>query len=102
MTCGVKEPWGGHIRRRTKTAEGRLDVGKWAQVRPGDVLEIRLDDGAVVRRTVARVDRYGDVRSALERDLNALLPGVESVYEGLRIYGAFYDTDRPFLSIHMR
>lgn len=79
-----------------------MDAGKWAEVRPGDTLEIQLDDGGVVRRTVARVARYGDVRSALERDLAELLPGVERVEDGLRIYGEFYDTARPFVSIHMQ
>ena len=79
-----------------------MNTGKWAGVHSGDTLEIRLDDGDTVRRTVARVARYGDIRSALESDLHELLPGVESVEDGLRIYGEFYDVTRPFLSIHMR
>lgn len=102
IKCGVREPWGSHIRDRTKMAEGRMNAGKWVGVKPRDILEIKLDDGDIIRRTVTRVARYSNIRSALESDLNKLLPGVKSVEDGLRIYKVFYDITRPFISIHMR
>ena len=100
--CGVREPWGSHIRDRTKMAEGRMNAGKWVGVKPRDILEIKLDDGDIIRRTVKRVVCYNNIRSALENDLNKLLPGVKSVEDGLRIYKVFYDITRPFISIHMQ
>ena len=102
VPCGVKEPWGSMILSGEKTAEGRLDVDKWSEIQAGDTLTIKLDNGSHIERTVSRVDRYPDIRSALEKDLSKLLPGIQSVEDGLAIYSDFYDIRRPFVSIHMR
>ena len=88
-----------------KTIEGRLNRGKFAQYRPGDVIELRRDfrDGNGVLRDgdvgegrvkVMAVRRYDSFLSLLQtEDFRRLIPGALSAQEAANEYDKYYPPD---------
>lgn len=96
----VSQPWFGHVKSGRKTVEGRLDKGKFADVRAGTVLLIRRsssnsnsnsNSSKPVVAVVADVRRYDSFESYLSAEgLNRTLPGVQTIADGVSVYRQFY------------
>ncbi|EFJ43360.1 hypothetical protein VOLCADRAFT_66018 [Volvox carteri f. nagariensis] len=89
------------IRSGTKTVEGRIRAGKWADVIPGDIfrffstqappsstLPANTNTNSVsVRCRAITVRQYDSFQAMLEGEgLAACLPGVQSLEEGVEVY----------------
>ena len=81
----IKEAYADLIRTGAKTVEGRVNHGRAARVRAGDTVVL---GGA--RARVADVRTFGSFRDMLTTcGLQAALPGVGDITEGVRIYESF-------------
>jgi ASC-1-like (ASCH) protein len=111
MEIHVQQPWLTYLQTGQKVVEGRLNKGKFADLKVGDVVIITGDAGshADCRRTVACVShiaRYRTFEAYLnEEGLSRTLPGIHSVQEGVSVYRQFYTADEErqhgVLAIHL-
>lgn len=84
MHC--EEPWFSKIQSGIKPVEGRKGSVKNRLIQPGDSLLFCCDDRQFLT-LVKHVDAFATVLDYLnEVSLEAALPGVSSIEEGLRIY----------------
>ena len=91
VDCNVAQPWFDHIASGLKTVEGRLNKGKFAGLKAGQVLSI--NDGAL-RCHVVKVEAFASFRHLLEQEgVRRVLPGVADVAEGCAVYRQFYDAE---------
>ncbi|NPA47145.1 MAG: ASCH domain-containing protein [Thermococci archaeon] len=88
---GLQEEYLKAIAEGRKRIEGRLYDEKRQGIRPGD--EIVFENRLVC--VVKDVRVYPSFREMLEREgLDNVLPGVESVDEGVRVYRRFYSEEK--------
>ena len=91
VDCNVAQPWFDHIASGVKTVEGRLNKGKFAALKAGQVLSI--NDGAL-RCHVVKVEAFASFRHLLEQEgVRRVLPGVADVAEGCAVYQQFYSAE---------
>jgi len=86
------EPYFSFLKNGEKTVEGRLNKGKYLDMRRGDFIQVfnKLETASVTVQVV-RVSRYDSISQMLENEeLRRMLPDVNSVEEGLSIYRRFY------------
>lgn len=88
----VDHQWFQAIAEKKKTVEGRLNRGKFANIRIGDVLRIISNgSGDAVEATVMAVRYYDSFSRYLrEEGLTMTLPGVKSLKDGVNIYYKYY------------
>jgi ASC-1-like (ASCH) protein/GNAT superfamily N-acetyltransferase len=85
----LKEPYLSYIREKKKTVEGRLNVGVFKSVKPGDVV-VFFNHRREIRVVVEYVHKYDDFRSMLRNEgVSGMLPDISSVEEAVRIYRSF-------------
>ncbi len=79
------------IKEGSKSVEGRIDKGIYAQIQQGDLIEFHSDATPnPITRQVQRVSRYGSFKKMLEDvGVDKCLPGIKSVEEGEKIYHGF-------------
>jgi ASC-1-like (ASCH) protein len=99
VDINVADPWFSHIRSGAKTVEGRLNKGKFAELKVGSTLVIAKSGGnARTKRLVAvvtRVVRYPSFETYLSQEgLARTLPGVASISDGVDVYRQFYTVDQ--------
>ncbi len=88
---GLEEEFLEAIKRGEKTVEGRVKDDKRARIRPGD--KILFNRRLLVE--VVDVREYDSFEEMLRSEgLERVLPGVESVEEGVRVYRRFYSTGK--------
>ncbi len=88
---GLQEEYLKAIAEGRKKVEGRLYDEKRQGIRPGDtiIFENRL------MCVVKDVRVYSSFREMLEREvLENVLPGVESIEEGIKVYRRFYSEEK--------
>merc|ERR1711991_89078 len=95
MELNVQDPWFTALADGTKNVEGRLDKPKYADLDKGDTITFKLDGGdATVERTVKTVHTYDSFEKMLKREkIENVLPGIESIEDGVEIYRKFYKKD---------
>ncbi len=86
----VSEPWWSLMKIGAKKIEGRLNRGKFAALKKGDVIRVRNDNQREFHAKVTRITAYPDFRSYLSANLKLALPGIDSIEDGLRIYYQYY------------
>lgn len=99
----VQEPFFSQLKDGSKTVEGRCAVGAYNSFLPGDI--VLFND--MLAQVVKVVNRYKSFEEMLEAEgLNAVLPGVMSVMEGVLIYRQFYTEEKErlggVLAIHVQ
>ncbi|ASJ05551.1 ASCH domain-containing protein [Thermococcus barossii] len=88
---GLQEEYLRAIAEGRKRIEGRLYDEKRQAIRPGD--EIVFENKLVCVVKDLRV--YPSFREMLEREgIENVLPGVESIEEGVRVYRRFYSEEK--------
>ncbi len=108
MEVNVSQPWLGHILKGRKTIEGRLNKGKFADLRVGSIV---IFSGPLSSRTsatrtpansssnrkvavITRIDKYSTFQEYLSQSgLDRTLPGVATIDDGVAIYRQFYTPD---------
>lgn len=90
------EPYFTYVKNGQKTVEGRLCKEWYQQVCEGDHIIVQnMDETDSVEVVVKDVRRHDTIRDMLEQeDMRRLLPNVESVEDGLKIYRQFYTEEQ--------
>ncbi|AEH25540.1 ASCH domain-containing protein [Pyrococcus yayanosii] len=89
---GLQEEYIELIRTGKKKIEGRLYDEKRRQIKPGDIISF---EGGKLKVRVKALRVYSSFREMLEKEgLENVLPGVDSIEEGVRVYRQFYDEER--------
>lgn len=86
----VQEPWFSLIKSGTKTIEGRLCKGDFALMRAGDYVTWANGSHTINTRIKAIYHHKTFATYLKARTLNACLPGVKTIREGVLIYHKFY------------
>ncbi len=90
---GIRSQWYKAIKSGHKTVEGRLDRGRWAQIKVGDIIEWRNvcdPDTAVIKCIATRVHLYPSAKNYLEGEgMEKTLPGL-TLAEGRDLYAKNY------------
>jgi ASC-1-like (ASCH) protein len=90
----ISEPWFSLIMIRSKTIEGRLNQGDWAEMREGDRIDWVNEDFGLKRefRTmIVSKNVYPSFENYLHSEgLHKTLPSIEKLEDGLKIYRSFY------------
>lgn len=86
----VQEPWFTHIRDGQKTIEGRLMRGRFAAIRPGDIIRF-ASEMQLCEVRVTHVEAYYSFWTMLwSKGIDRCLPGLTSLWDGVGIYRKFY------------
>jgi ASC-1-like (ASCH) protein len=97
MELNVSQPWLRLIQNGQKTVEGRLNKGKFADIKVGTVLVISGNSNSNSKKTVAvttRVCRYASFEEYLSQEgLARTLPGIKSIKDGVDVYRKFYSAE---------
>nr|XP_009617597.1 uncharacterized protein LOC104109909 isoform X2 [Nicotiana tomentosiformis]XP_016459516.1 PREDICTED: uncharacterized protein LOC107783064 isoform X2 [Nicotiana tabacum] len=87
----VQEPYFSLLRNGEKTIEGRCAVGHYNKIEPGAFI---LFNKCLVLQ-VQDVHHYHSFREMLEAEnLQELLPGVDTIEEGVQVYRKFYSEEK--------
>ncbi|CAL0322097.1 unnamed protein product [Lupinus luteus] len=87
----VQEPFFSQLKDGLKTIEGRCATSKYTRIELGDLILINKS----VVFEVQGIRRYPTFSDMLKAEsLEKVLPGVESVEEGLEVYRRFYTEDK--------
>jgi ASC-1-like (ASCH) protein len=91
-----KEPYFSFVRDGVKTVEGRLNKGKYSQIKPGDQIIVQsLDESESFAVVVVDARKYPTIKDMLEsEDLSKLLPDKKTLQEALEVYREFYTEDQ--------
>ena len=112
MEINVSQPWLRCLQKGIKTVEGRLNKGKFADLRPGSVIIVAGDSRSNSRKrrrtvhVVSKVIRYASFEEFLSQEgLARTLPGVATIKEGVTVYRQFYsaeaEKEHGVLAIHV-
>ena len=86
----INEPWVSLIMIRSKTIEGRLNQGDWAEMREGDRIDWVNDDFGFKREfrtAIVSKNVYPSFTPYLQAEgLHKTLPSIEKFENGLKIY----------------
>ena len=78
------------IKQGLKTAEGRINKPKFAKLELGDIVTFSPNNGSeIIKAQVTYVKRFQSFKEMLEDDIKSLLPDVENVEAGVKIYESF-------------
>jgi ASC-1-like (ASCH) protein len=93
-TKHLSEPWFSLIKIGAKTCEGRLNKGDFETLNRNDYLVFEnsdLDYKRSFRCKVTSLHNYNSFKEYLESEsLARCLPGIDTIEEGVRIYGKYY------------
>lgn len=85
--------WFSLIQKGEKTIEGRLNKGSTANIREGDIVEWSNNDSDSFQTKVVRIKYYSTFREMmLKESLGNVLPGIETIDDGVKIYQQYYST----------
>jgi ASC-1-like (ASCH) protein len=91
VELSVQSPWFEALRDGAKTVEGRLAGGKSDALHAGAHVVVRHPAQPPIRLLCEGVARYASFRQMLEQEgVRHVLPGVEGVAQGVRVYRKFY------------
>jgi len=90
----LSEPWFSLIMIDSKTIEGRLNQGDWAEMREGDKIDFYNEDfgfNRSYRAVIVSKKVYPSFETYLRTEgLHKTLPSIEKFEDGLKIYRLFY------------
>lgn len=111
-TFGVQDPWFTHLKDKTKRIEGRLNKGRFRDLREGQVIVFdkvaeptEPKDAILVQ--IKKIVRYRSFEEYLTQEgLRRTLPAVKTIADGVAVYRRFYseDDERQYgiLSLHVK
>lgn len=90
----LSEPWFSLIMIDSKTIEGRLNQGDWAEMRQGDKIDFYNEDFGLKREYRAVIISkkvYPFFETYLRSEgLHKTLPSIQKIEDGLKLYSVFY------------
>lgn len=98
----LSEPWFSLIMIDSKTIEGRLNQGDWAEMREGDKIDFYNEDFGFKRefRTLIVSKKvYPSFETYLRSEgLHKTLPSIQKLEDGLKVYQFFYKPEEEMKS----
>lgn len=92
IQINIQEPYHSFVLCGKKTIEGRLNKGKFASVRIGDILEL---DPEKIKFTVIGKNIYKSFREMIEKEgMKNVVPDKSSVDEAANVYYKFYTKEQ--------
>ena len=90
----VQNPWFDSIKSGKKTVEGRLNKGTFYEFKIGDIIKINNnnDDFKVKIINIDKYESFNDM--IIHKGLDNVLPGIETLEEGVAVYRQFYSEDK--------
>jgi ASC-1-like (ASCH) protein len=90
----LSEPWFSLIMIDSKTIEGRLNQGDWAEMREDDKIDFYNEDFGLKREfraVIVSKKIYPSFEIYLRSEgLHKTLPSIEKIEDGLKLYRFFY------------
>jgi ASC-1-like (ASCH) protein len=94
-TFNVSEPWFSLILLKLKSVEGRLNRGRFEQIKPGDIVKWTNKDFGFEREVITQIQskiHYKSFREYLESEgLDKCLPGFDDIEKGISVYYTYYN-----------
>jgi ASC-1-like (ASCH) protein len=98
----LSEPWFSLIMIDSKTIEGRLNQGDWAEMREGDKIDFYNEDFGFKREyrvVIVSKKVYPSFETYLRSEgLHKTLPSIQKIEDGLKIYRLFYKQEEEMKS----
>ena len=98
----ISEPWFSLIMIDSKTIEGRLNQGDWAEMREDDKIDFYNEDFGLKREfrvVIVSKKVYTSFETYLQTEgLHKTLPSIEKMEDGLKIYRMFYKSEEEIKS----
>ncbi len=90
------EPYFTLLKNGQKTVEARIRKGKYRNIKPGDQITVYDNkETDSVETVVKRVTIYKSIKDMLTSEsIKELLPDVDSIYQGIRVYRQFYTPEQ--------
>jgi len=92
ITINVQESYKTFILKGIKTIEGRLNKGKFAIIKIGDILEIESEDAIfeVVGKNI-----YSNFREMLEKEgIKNVIPDKDNINDAVDVYRKFFTKEQ--------
>jgi ASC-1-like (ASCH) protein len=91
----VSEPWFSHIKHKKKKIEGRLNKGKFAELKKDQIIKIKNSDSSdSFSVKIRKIRLYKTFEEYLSQEgLKRTLPGIKSIEEGIGVYRKFYSKE---------
>jgi ASC-1-like (ASCH) protein len=93
----LSEPWFSLISLGLKTAEGRLNKGRFQEMQVGDIIEFHNEDfleRKILTKVVAKAE-YSTFTEYLETEgLDKCLPSIPSLDHGLSVYYKYFTKEK--------
>lgn len=87
----IREPWFSEIKNGNKIIEGRLAKNKFLNIRVGDRISVTNEFGDNIVLRMIDIRRYSTFHEMLLFEkIENVLPGVDTIEEGVKIYHKFY------------
>jgi len=91
ITTNKQEPYASFVKDGLKTVEGRLNRGKFAELKIGDIME--MNDERTPFKVISK-NIYPTFRTMLEAEgISNVLPDRYTMDGGLEVYYEFYSKD---------
>lgn len=98
----LSEPWFSLIMIDSKTIEGRLNKGDWAEMREGDKIDFYNEDFGLKREfrvVIVSKKVYPSFETyLLSEGLHKTLPSIEKIEDGIKLYRMFYKSEEEMKS----
>jgi len=92
FSIDIQEPYLTFIINGEKTIEGRLNKGKFAQIKAGDILKVGPDG---IQFRVLNKNIYSTFREMIEKEgLANIVPDKDNIDDATNIYYNFYTKDQ--------
>jgi ASC-1-like (ASCH) protein len=86
----VQNPWFTLIKEGRKTIEGRLNKGRFASLKVGQVI-MWENAGQAVKTKLVRIEKYNTFSDMLANEgLRHVLPDIKTIKDGVDVYRQFY------------
>jgi ASC-1-like (ASCH) protein len=90
QVMNVQNPWFNYIKEGHKTIEGRLNKGKFANLKVGDIV-VWENAGKKIRTKLTRIEHYKSFSDMIINEgLRNVLPGKKTLNDGINVYRGFY------------
>lgn len=93
----LSEPWFTLISLGLKTVEGRLNKGRFKEMKVGDIVEFHNEDfkeRKVLTKIVAKAEYKNFEEYLIEEGLDKCLPGIPSIEHGLSVYYKYFSKEK--------
>lgn len=92
MDVNIAPRWMSFILSKQKVVEGRLNKGKFADIKPDSLLNFKTESGLNAICRVIDTRRYFSFQEYLENEgLRRTLPDISNIKDGLSLYRDYYE-----------